>query len=138
PQSNFGAFANVGESIAATPAKLEKIRLLAHYLTTLGPEQLPLATIYFTGKSFAQSDPRTLQVGWSVTFRALQAATGISRAEFHRIAYSHGDAGKTAFDVLEGRTRPAPFSILESRELFENLHRARGPIAKAEVLQNRL
>jgi DNA ligase-1 len=137
PESEFNEFAKVGQAIAATPAKLEKIRLLADYLRGLGPEQLPLVTIYFTGKAFAQSDLRTLQVGWSVTFRALQAATKITEAEFRRIAHSHGDAGKTAFEVLEGRTRPAPFTILESRQLFENLHRTRGPIAKAELLQIR-
>jgi DNA ligase-1 len=135
--SEFLAFANVGEAIAATPAKLEKIRLLADYLRGLTREQLPITTPYFTGKAFAQSDPRTLQVGWAVIFRAMQAATKISDAEFHRIASTHGDAGKTAFEVLDGRTTPQPFSISESGELFENLHRARGPIAKAELLRNR-
>jgi DNA ligase 1 len=135
--SEFLAFANVGEAIAATPAKLEKIRLLADYLRGLTSEQLPIATPYFTGKAFAQSDPRTLQVGWAVIFRALQAATNISDAEFHRVASTHGDASKTAFEVLDGRTTPQPFSIRESGELFENLHRARGPIAKAELLRNR-
>jgi ATP-dependent DNA ligase I len=135
--SEFLAFANVGEAIAATPAKLEKIRLLADYLRGLTREQLPIATSYFTGKAFAQSDPRTLQVGWAVIFRALQAATKVSDAEFHRIASTHGDAGKSAFEALDGRTTPQPFSIRESGELFENLHRARGPIAKAELLRNR-
>jgi ATP-dependent DNA ligase I len=134
--SEFLAFANVGEAIAATPAKLEKIRLLADYLRGLTSEQLPIATPYFAGKAFAQSDPRTLQVGWAVIFRALQAATNVSDAEFHRIASTHGDAGKTAFDVLDGRTTPQPFSLHESAELFENLHRVRGPIAKAELLRN--
>jgi DNA ligase 1 len=135
--SEFLAFANVGEAIAATPAKLEKIRLLADYLRGLTNEQLPIATPYFTGKAFAQSDPRTLQVGWAVIFRALQAATKVSDVEFHRVASAHGDAGKTAFEILGGRTIPEPFSILESGKLFESLHRARGPIAKAELLQNR-
>src|SRR5213078_3049665 len=135
--SEFFAFANVGEAIAATPAKLEKIRLLADYLRGLTREQLPIATPYFTGKAFAQSDPRILHVGWAVIFRAMQAATKVSDAEFHRIASTHGDAGKTAFEVLDGRTTPQPFSISESGELFENLHRARGPIAKAELLRNR-
>src|SRR5881409_3821838 len=137
PQSEFLAFANIGEAIAATPAKLEKIRLLADYLRGLTREQLRIATPYFTGKAFAQSDPRTLQTGWAVIFRAMQAATKVSDEEFHRIASSHGDAGKTAFDVLDGRTTPQPFSISETGELFENLHRARGPIAKAELLRNR-
>ena len=136
-ESEFARFANIGESIAATAAKLEKTRILAEYLRSLTSEQLRIAAPYFTGKAFAQTDLRTLQVGWSVTFRALQAATKISRAEFHRIAHSHGDAGKTAFEVLEGRTRPEPFTLHESYELFENLHRTRGPIGKAELLQDR-
>src|SRR6266566_2820519 len=135
--SEFFHFANVGESIAATSAKLEKVRLLAEYLRTLKTDQLLIVTTYLTGRAFAQSDLRTLQVGWAVIYRALAAATKISDAEFHRIAASHGDLGKTAFEVLEGRTKPQSFSILESRELFEKLHRARGPIAKTELLQMR-
>src|SRR5213082_2106389 len=101
--SELLAFANVGEAIAATPAKLEKIRLLADYLRGLTREQLRIATPYFTGKAFAQSDPRTLQAGWAVIFRAMQAATKVSDEEFHRVASSHGDAGKTAFKVLDRR-----------------------------------
>lgn len=138
PHSEFLAFANTGEAIAEIAAKLEKIRLLADYLRGLTSEQLPIATLYFTGRAFAQSDLRTLQVGWAIIFRSLQAATNIAETELHRIASAHGDAGKSAFEILDGRTTPQPFSIRESRELFENLHRARGPNAKARLLQNRL
>src|SRR5262245_32302500 len=77
-QSEFLDFANVGETIGATPAKLEKIRLISDYLRSLTSEQLPIAVTYFTGRAFAQSDPAILQVGWSVIFRALQDATKIS------------------------------------------------------------
>src|SRR5881392_1776898 len=135
--SEFLQFANVGEPIAATAAKLEKVGLLAEYLRTLNREQLPVVATYLTGRAFAQSDLRTLQIGWAVIYRALLAATRISDTEFHRIAASHGDLGKTAFEVLETRTKPQPFSILESRKFFEKLHRARGPIAKTELLQTR-
>jgi DNA ligase-1 len=136
--SEFCEFAKVGEAIAATPAKLEKVRLLADYLRTLNPEQLPIATIYLTGKAFAQSDLRTLQVGGSIIYRAVMNAAKLSEAEFRRIAHSHGDAGKTAFEALDGRTRPEPFTIPESKEFFEQLQKARGPIAKTELLQKRL
>jgi DNA ligase-1 len=137
PRSEFLDFANVGETIGATTAKLEKIRLLSDYLRDLTSEQLPFATTYFTGRAFAQTDPRVLQVGWAVIFRALQDATNISEPEFHRIASKHGDAGKTAFEVLDERTTPQPFSIGESAGLFESLHLARGPIAKAKLLRER-
>ncbi len=135
--SEFLDFARVGEDISAIPAKLEKVRLLAGYLRSLTSAQLPIATTYFTGRAFAQSDPRILQVGWAVIFRALQDATKIDDSEFHGIASRHGDAGKSAFDVLDGRTAPQPFTILESAELFQHLQRARGPIAKAKLLRER-
>ena len=96
-----------------------------------------LRRLYFSGRAFAQSDPRILQVGWAVIFRALQDATKIDNSEFHGIASRHGDVGKSAFEVLDTRTAPQPFTILESAELFQNLHRARGPIAKAKVLRER-
>jgi DNA ligase 1 len=136
--SEFHAFATVGEAIAATPAKLEKVRLLAEYLRTLSPAQLPVATVYFTGKPFPQSDLRTVQAGWAVIHRALLGATRMSEPEFRRIASSHGDAGKTALEALEGRTTPEPFTLAASSELFESLHKTRGPLGKTELLQRRL
>ena len=136
--SEFHAFATVGEAVAATPAKLAKVRLLAEYLRTLDAEQLPIATIYFTGKPFPQSDLRTIQAGWAVIHRALMGATKLSEPEFRRIASSHGDAGKTAIEALEGRTAPEPFTLAESRALFESLHKTRGPLGKTEILQKRL
>src|SRR5439155_12846616 len=129
-ESEFLRFADAGEAVAATSAKSEKIHLLSDYMRSLTSEQLPIAATYFTGRAFAQSDPRALQVGWAVIFRALQDATRIGDSEFHRIASRHGDAGKSAFEVLDSRTAPQPFTILESAELFQNLHSARGPIAK--------
>jgi len=137
-QSELATFANVGEATGATPAKLEKVRLLADYLRTLDRDRLPIATIYFTGRAFAQSDRRTLQVGGSIIYRAIMGAAKLSGAEFRRIAYSHGDAGKTAFEALDGRTNPEPFTLTRSRDFFDMLHKTRGPIAKMELLQSRL
>jgi DNA ligase-1 len=136
--SEFAKFATVGEQIAATPAKLEKIRLLADYLRTLDEEQLPIATTYFTGRAFAQSDLRTLQVGGSIIYRAIMAASKLSDAEFHRVAHRHGDAGKTAIEALHGRTKSEPFTLKQSRDFFDALHKTRGPVAKAEQLRSRL
>jgi DNA ligase-1 len=137
PQSEFGDFAIVGEAIAATPAKLAKNRLLGEYFRTLEPAQLAIASIYFTGRPFPQTDLRTLQVGWSVIHRALTGASKLSEAKFRRLASSHGDAGKTALEALEGRTAPEPFTLSQSRDFFESLQKARGPLAKVELLQAR-
>src|SRR6266480_2264554 len=137
-QFEFAKFATVGEQIAATPAKLEKICLLADYLRTLDQEQLPIATTYFTGRAFPQSDLRTLQVGGSIIYRAMMTSSKLSDAEFHRVAHSHGDAGKTAFQALHGRTKPQPFTLKQSNDFFDALHKTRGPAAKTELLRSRL
>jgi DNA ligase 1 len=137
-QSEFAAFAQIGELIGATAAKLEKVRVLADYLRTLDEERLHIATTYFTGRAFAQSDLRTLQVGASIIYRAIMAATKLNQAEFRRIAHSYGDAGKTAFEALDGRTEPSLFTLRQSRDFFEALQKARGPVAKTHMLQSRL
>lgn len=136
--SEFWTFAETGESIASTPAKLEKIRLLAAYLATLDDTRLAAASVYFTGRAFSQNDPRTLQVGGSIIYRAMSGASKVSDAEFRRIAYSHGDAGKTAFDVLEGRTTPEPLTLSQLHRFLEALQKVRGPLAKTQMLENRL
>lgn len=136
--SEFHEFANVGEAIAATPAKLEKVRLLAEYFRTLEPARLAVASIYFTGQPFSQRDARGLQTGWSIIRRAIIAAANLNEAEFRRIASSHGDAGKTALETLEGRTVPKPFTLSQSREFFEALHRSKSPLTKTKLLQSQL
>ena len=136
--SEFAQFAEIGEAIGQTRAKLEKIRILAEYLRSLTAEQLPIAAIYLTGRAFPQNDLRTLQVGWAVIVRALQTASKLSDSELHRITGTHGDAGKSAREILQGRTKPEPFGLLASRDFFDALQRARGPIAKAELLQRQL
>jgi DNA ligase-1 len=137
-QSEFAIFAEVGKTIGGTSGKLEKIGLLADYLRTLDQERLPIATTYFSGRTFAQSDPRKLQVGGSIIYRALMAASKLSDAEFRRIAHSNGDVGKTALETLQGRTNPEPFTLKQSHDFFDALCKGRGPIAKTELLRSRL
>ena len=79
-----------------------------------------------------------MQIGGSIIYRAIMSAAKLNEAEFRQIAHSHGDAGKTAFEALDGRTQSESFTILQSKEFFEQLQRARGPIAKTELLQKRL
>jgi DNA ligase-1 len=136
--SEFAQFAVIGEAIGQTRAKLEKVRILAEYLRSLTKDQLPIATTYLTGRAFPQNDLRTLQVGWAVIVRALQAASKLGDSELHRITGAHGDAGKSAREIMEGRTKPEPFGLVASRDFFDTLQRARGPITKAEILQKQL
>jgi DNA ligase-1 len=137
-RSEFATLGDVGETIGATASKLEKIRLLADYLRTLDRDKLSIATTYFSGRALAQSDLRTLQVGGSIIYRAVMTVAKLSDTEFRRMAHSHGDAGKTAFEALHDRTTPETFTLVQSRDFFHRLHKAPSPVTKIQLLQSRL
>jgi len=138
PSSEFERFASLGQQIAATTSKLKKIDLLSTYLRSLDAAQLPLAARYLTGRVFAQSDPRVMQVGWAVIRRALIAVSRIGEQQFRNVSRLHADAGRTAYEALLERTDPHPFTLAESGDFFAELQRARGPLAKSDLLQRRL
>ena len=93
----------LGEQIAATPAKLEKIRLLADYLRSLDAEQLRDRRHFLTGKPFAQNDQRTLQTGWAIIYRALLEASG---REQRRAAPDRGQPRRREQDRIRSARRP--------------------------------
>ena len=136
--SEFAAFARVGDRIAATTGKLKKIEILSEYFRTLAEDALPLAALYLAGRAFAQSDPRVLNVGGSVIRRALVVVSGKSEEQLRRLGTSLADLSEVADAVLPGRTRPEPFSLVESRRFFDVLEQTRGPLAKGERLQETL
>jgi DNA ligase-1 len=136
--SEFANLAALGEQIAATTSKLKKIALLSAYLRTLNAEQLPTATRYLTGRAFAQSDGRTLQVGWAVIKRALLSASGLGEQQLRALSRQYADAGKTAYEALLDHTAPQAFSLADAAAFFDQLQHARGPAAKGQLLQQRL
>lgn len=132
--SEFGRFVDVCEAISQVTGKLRKIELLSNYLRSLDPDDLRAATVYLTGHPFPQADGRVLQVGWAVVRKSLMLATAISEVNFRRISAGYGDAGKVAYEVLLGKTRPRPFSIAEVKAQFDMLEQASGPTAKTALL----
>lgn len=136
--SGFSAFARVGEAVAGTTGKLRKIEILSGYFRTLGDDDLRVVSLYFAGRAFAQSDPRVLQLGGAVIWRALLAVTGSNQAQLKELSRSLGDLAEVAGQVLPGRTRPEPLSLAASRELFDELERSRGSLAKTALLEQTL
>jgi len=135
---SFLAFSVTCSQIAADSRKLEKIRLLAEYLRTLESEALVLAVTWFTGRPFPSSHNKVLQLGWAVLRDALCAVGGIDEFGLHQIYLKHSDSGETAMEVLRHQSSEPRLSIKEVGQIFEDLHRARGPLAKTPVLRKAL
>lgn len=153
--TSFTRFAETCAAIAATPSKLEKIRLVAEYLASLERECVPMVTIWFTGLPFAPGENRVLQVGWALLRDALCHVVGVDEGEFHHVYLKHSDLGETAFELFEqhrrGTGQGTPLlsggqsvgsppkgtaRLPEIQALFDALQSARGPSAKRPLLIN--
>jgi DNA ligase 1 len=100
----------------------------------LDDRELPLAAVWLTGRPFAQSDSRPLNVGWAVIYRALLIASGISESDLRAIGRRHNDAGLTAAEVMRAKPGSRSLPLSEISELFARLREARGPVLKTEIL----
>ena len=133
--SEFTRFARVGDAIAATTGKLKKIEILSEYFRTLTDDALPSAANFLAGRAFAQSDPRVLNVGGAVVYRALATVSGMGKERLRQLTHAAGDQSEVAGQVLPGKTRPQPFSMAEAQGLFDEIERTRGPLAKGALLE---
>ena len=131
----FHTFAETCAAIGAVNGKLEKVRLLAEYLHSLGGEALAWVTTWFTGYPFPPSQNKVLQLGGALISDALCAAGQLTRAELRQIYLKHSDGGETAFEVLARNPAPTPTLSAESvHQFFERVHAARGPSSKLPLL----
>src|SRR5436190_15352152 len=93
-------FAQTADAIAATASKLKKIGLLADYLRSLSGDDLRAAAVFFTGRPFALTDARTLNVGGSALVTAVQQLSGASDKAMHEAYSDRGDLGEAAENLL--------------------------------------
>src|SRR5438067_7481675 len=93
-------FAETAEAIAGTTCKPKRIGFLADYFSELAEDDLRAAAIFFTGRPFALTDARTLNVGWSALVNAVQDISGASDEDIHQIYLDRGDLGEMAERLL--------------------------------------
>jgi DNA ligase-1 len=107
-QSQVERFAQTAQQIAAHPAKLEKVALLAEYLGSLDDADLVAAARFFTGRPFAARDHRTLSLGGRTLVEVARRVWGFDDAALGQAYRTTGDLG-TALGSL---VRPPPDAML--------------------------
>ena len=127
-------FARAGAAVGATPATLEKARILAAYFRTLSDEDLRRAAVYLSGRAFPPSQRRTLGLGWSTLSKVVSSISSRDEEELGRIFRKHSDFGDWAGEALDGGTQPEPVSLEEVERTLEAIRTARGA-AKARPLE---
>jgi DNA ligase-1 len=135
---HFARFASVADEMKAADSKLTKIRLLADYLASLAPDDAALAALYFTARPFAQSDDRTLNLGWAVVKRTLLELTGQNESDYRATYQRFPDAGDAAAALLAGRTTGTGATLTDVAVFFLRISDTRGPANKLTLLRERL
>ena len=130
-------FASAGAAVAATPATLEKTRILAAYLRTLGDDDLRRAAVYMSGRAFPPSQRRTLGLGWSTASKVISSLSGRDEEQLGLIFRKHSDMGDWAGEALEGSTLPEAVTLQDFEAALEKIRTARGA-AKAKPLEDLL
>jgi ATP-dependent DNA ligase len=132
-------WSEVAERLAATTRTSGKTALLADYLRTLTPEELPVAAIFLTGRPFAEADQRATGLGWSAIATAVTSLAGVSRSALGEAYDRSSDLGIAVADVLTmaGHAPPpeAGPTLPEVADGFAAIEAAAGPARKSAVLR---
>ena len=135
-------WSELAERVGATTRTSEKTALLARYLATLTPEELPIAVVFLTGRPFAEADQRAAGLGWSAISKVVADVAGVERDELGRAYDRHSDLGLAVQDVLDGAGHaPAPETsptLPEVAAVFETIEQASGPARKSIILRDLL
>jgi len=138
-------FARTAQSISGTSGKLGKISLLADYLRSAALEDATIAAVFFSGRPFPASDEATLQVGGALLWRVIAELSAKSETQLSEIYRRVGDAGAVAAEALSSRATEAPSPRSDGKlplpavqTAFREIANARGPSAKADILQQLL
>jgi DNA ligase-1 len=93
-------WSELADRLAATTRTSEKTTLLADYLRTLDADELPIATVFLTGRPFAEGDPRAAGLGWSAVATTVAELAGVPRTNLGEAYDRHSDLGLAVADVL--------------------------------------
>ncbi len=127
-------FANAGAAVGATPATLEKTRILGAYFRSLDEADLRRAAVYMSGRAFPPSQRRTLGLGWQTLSKVISSISSRDEEDLGALFRKHADLGDWAGEAVDGATQPAPVKLADVEATLEAIRSARGN-AKAAPLE---
>jgi DNA ligase-1 len=135
-------WSEVADRVAATTRTSEKTAVLADYLSQLTPAELPLATVFLTGRPFAEADQRAAGLGWSAIATTVTGLANVPRAALGEAYDRSSDLGLAVADVF-ARAGHAPDpsvapSLYEVAAAYSAIEAASGPAAKGAILRDLL
>jgi DNA ligase-1 len=90
----FLELAQLCQRVEATTKRNQKIALISPFLKSIGPAEVPMATLFLAGKAFPESDPRVLEISYATVSDASKNL-GQSRLTEHPLMI------RDVYDTLE-------------------------------------
>jgi DNA ligase-1 len=135
-------WSELADRLAATTRTSEKTALLAEYLRSLTPDELPIATVFLTGRPFAEGDPRAIGLGWSAVSATVAELAGVPRTALGEAYDRFSDLGLAVADVLaRAGHNPAPEgspTLPEVAATYAAIEQASGPARKSALFRDLL
>ena len=132
-------WSELAERVAATTRTSEKTALLADYFAGLGPDELPVAAVFLTGRPFAEADQRAAGLGWAAIATTVSELAGVPRSALGEAYDRSSDLGMAVADVLSAAGHaPEPESsptLPEVAQAYAAIEAASGPAAKGVILR---
>jgi DNA ligase-1 len=133
-------WSELAERVAATTRTSEKTALLADYLATLGPDELPIAAVFLTGRPFAEADQRAAGLGWAAIATTVTDLAGVPKTALGEAYDRSSDLGMAVADVLSGAEHaPDPAvapTLTEVAAAYAAIEGASGAAAKGAILRD--
>jgi DNA ligase-1 len=135
-------WSELAERVAATTRTSEKTALLADYFRDLGPDELPIAAVFLTGRPFPEADQRAAGLGWAAIGTTVTDLAGQPRSALAEAYDRSSDLGMAVADVLSGAGHaPDPAvspSLSDVAAAYAAIETASGPAAKSAIMRDLL
>jgi DNA ligase-1 len=143
-ETTFEQLAFLGEGLEQTKKRKEIAGLLADFLGTLSPREIPPATRLVIGQVFAEWDGRALNLSWKTAMGVVDELVEATPNERKQVSNQAVDGGEYVHLLLAQNRReppqPPPLTILEVFRTLEEIAETagRGSKARKETLLRRL
>jgi DNA ligase-1 len=133
-------WSELAERVAATTRTSEKTALLAEYLATLGPDELPIAAVFLTGRPFPEADQRAAGLGWAAIASTVTQLAEVPRTALGEAYDRSSDLGMAVAAVLRDAGHdPDPAmspTLPEVAAAYARIEAASGAAAKGAILRD--
>ncbi len=118
----YSVLVSVYQQLEATTKRLEKTNILATFLKTVPPADLPVVIPLVRGKIFPDYDERNLGVADKLAAKAIQQATGATTEKLAAVWKETGDIGAAAARLITSKKQATLTSHpLTVEKIFTNL-----------------